>query len=53
MMPILASIISNGTFKAEMITLKQDVSAFQELAKSLKMDNKLSNFKLKRYCTCF
>lgn len=53
MMPILSSIISNGNFKAEAITLKQDVSAFQELAKSLKMDNKLSNFSLKDIALAF
>lgn len=52
MMPILASIISNGNFNAEMVTLKEDVTAIQELSKTLKID-KLSNFSLKDIALAF
>ncbi len=38
MMPVLTSIISNGSFNTNSVALK-NVTAFSELAKSLKLDN--------------
>ena len=39
MMPILTSMLSSGNFKADLVTLKEDVSALNALTQSLKLGN--------------
>lgn len=52
MMPILASMLSSGSFKAEMVSLKGENNVLSELASKLKMD-KLSNLSLKDIALSF
>lgn len=52
MMPILSSMLSSGSFKAEMVSLKGDNNVLSELASKLKMD-KLSNLSLKDLALSF
>ncbi len=52
MMPILSSVLSTGSFKAEFLTLKEEVAALNELAKMLKID-KMNNFSLKDLAMAF
>ncbi len=52
MMPILTSMISSGSFKAEMVSLKGENNVLNELASKLKID-KLSNISLKDLALSF
>lgn len=52
MMPILSSMLSSGSFKAEMITLKEDIATLNALTQSLKID-KFSNMALKDLALAF
>lgn len=52
MMPILTSVLSQGSFNAETVTLKEDVAALSELSKSLKLE-KLSNISMKDIALAF
>lgn len=52
MMPILSSVLSKGNFKAEMVTLKEDVAALSALTQSLKIE-KLGNLSLKDIAMAF
>ncbi len=52
MMPILSSMLSSGSFRAEMISLKEDIKALNELTNTLKMD-KFSNLALKDLALSF
>lgn len=52
MMPILTSMLSSGSFKAELVTLKGENNVLSELASTLKMD-KLSNLSLKDLALSF
>lgn len=52
MMPILTSMLSSGSFKAELVTLKGDNNVLSELASKLKIE-KLSNISLKDLALSF
>ncbi|MHB9055598.1 MAG: hypothetical protein ACYC2P_05520 [Paludibacteraceae bacterium] len=52
MMPILTSVLSQGNFNAEMVTLKENVVALSELSKSLKLE-KFSNVSMKNIALTF
>ena len=52
MMPILSSMLSSGSFKAEMITLKEDIAALNALTQSLKID-KFNNIAIKDLALAF
>lgn len=52
MMPILSSMLSTGNFKAEFITLKDDITALNALTQSLKLD-KFSGMSLKDLALSF
>lgn len=52
MMPILSSMLSSGSFKAELVTLKEDITALNALTQSLKLD-KFSGLSLKDLALSF
>lgn len=52
MMPVLVSVLSQGNFNAESVTLKEDVTALNELINSLKID-KIKGVNLKEIALAF
>ncbi|NCB84683.1 MAG: hypothetical protein EOM44_09370, partial [Bacteroidia bacterium] len=52
MMPVFASVLSQGNFNAESVTLKEDVTALNELINSLKID-KIRGVNLKEIALAF
>lgn len=52
MMPVLTSVLSQGNFNAESVTLKEDVTALNELINTLKLD-KLKGISLKDIALAF